>query len=510
MYKRTFERKTEAGTDTEMEDMLKKIDPSMLRSTLAEDNEQPAKKIKLTHTHLNDEDANTPSSINAYTGWTVPSKNHIIETINLQKSNLTPQKFFHQYISQRRPVVIQGLPEDLLQLKEWTDEYLIEKAGTESIMVEKRDSTEDSFGRGKEVAMKLEEFIQKVKRDDDKHYLTTQDVLSNEDGRPDLMAPFMKHLQSSFPLVPELTRNLVTQNINLWMGNNGAGTSSGLHHDYHDNLYIVLRGSKKFRLFGPDDAENMYTRGEMVKIHPNGRINYKGEETTAYGADLKADAAARASIDKDEAERLLEEAERGVREGRSGAKEELERAEEMMEDAMEALLDAEMGGSDDEEGSGEDDDDADDDGMGLFAGNSENLDGHDTDGDEEDGDCKPSAEEEEHDVLDFTKPRLVDKTVKNPDNFSVIDPHLLDCKDKLQAEYPLATKAKPAFCQVHEGEMLYLPASWLHEVTSFGSKNGHMAFNYWLHPPDALDNFEKPYSTDFWPNDFRQRFENNS
>jgi mannose-6-phosphate isomerase-like protein (cupin superfamily) len=496
-----------------MEDMLKKLDPSILRSTLIDDNnEQPSKKLK--RTPLADEDANSdtkddeddaaPSIINGYTGWTVPFKNYSIPTVHIKKSNLTPEKFFQQYISERRPVVIQGLPDDLIQLQKWTNEYLIEKAGSESIMVEKRDSAKDSFGKGKEVPMKLEEFIQRVKEKDEMHYLTTQDVLSDEDGRADLMAPFMKHLKKTFPLVPELTRNLVPQNVNLWMGNNGEGTSSGLHHDYHDNLYIVLRGSKRFRLYAPDDVEHMYTRGELVKIHPNGRINYKGEETTAYGADLKADAAARASNAKDEAERMLEEAERGVKEGRSGAEDDLERAEEMMEAAMEALIDAEMGDSDDEEGCDEDEDD-DDDAMGLFVGNVDKLDDLDSDGDEKDEDCKPSAEEEE-DSLDFTIPRLVDKTVKNPNNFSRIDPHLLDCEDKLQAEYPLTANAKPAFCEVRQGEMLYLPASWLHEVSSFGSKNGHMALNYWFHPPDALDNFDNPYSTDFWPNDFRQRF----
>ena len=32
------------------------------------------------------------------------------------------------------------------------------------------------------------------------------------------------------------------------------GSSSGLHHDFHDNLYILLRGQKRFRLFSPADA----------------------------------------------------------------------------------------------------------------------------------------------------------------------------------------------------------------------------------------------------------------
>jgi hypothetical protein len=39
------------------------------------------------------------------------------------------------------------------------------------------------------------------------------------------------------------------------------GTSSGLHHDYHDNLYALLCGSKTFHLYPPSDAPNMYTHG---------------------------------------------------------------------------------------------------------------------------------------------------------------------------------------------------------------------------------------------------------
>ena len=32
------------------------------------------------------------------------------------------------------------------------------------------------------------------------------------------------------------------------------GSTSGLHHDYHDNIYVLLRGHKTFRLYSPADA----------------------------------------------------------------------------------------------------------------------------------------------------------------------------------------------------------------------------------------------------------------
>jgi hypothetical protein len=41
------------------------------------------------------------------------------------------------------------------------------------------------------------------------------------------------------------TQYFIPQSINLWLGRaaGGAGASSGLHHDFHDNLYCLPRGS---------------------------------------------------------------------------------------------------------------------------------------------------------------------------------------------------------------------------------------------------------------------------
>ena len=43
--------------------------------------------------------------------------------------------------------------------------------------------------------------------------------------------------------------------------------------------------------------------------------------------------------------------------------------------------------------------------------------------------------------------------------------------------------------ELHAGEMLYLPCGWFHEVRSYGNskEGGHLALNYWFHPPDNLD-----------------------
>jgi Cupin-like domain len=64
-------------------------------------------------------------------------------------------------------------------------------------------------------------------------------------------------------------------------------------------------------------------------------------------------------------------------------------------------------------------------------------------------------------------------------------------------------KEGAAIAELVEGEMLYMPAGWFHEVTSQnrsqrgGDDGGHLALNYWFHPPDNLDpsaeGFAKPY-----------------
>ena len=56
--------------------------------------------------------------------------------------------------------------------------------------------------------------------------------------------------------------------------------SAGLHHDFHDNLYVLLRGSKRLRLFPPSTAARMHTHGRLRRVHANGRIVYHEQVRT--------------------------------------------------------------------------------------------------------------------------------------------------------------------------------------------------------------------------------------
>jgi hypothetical protein len=97
-------------------------------------------------------------------------------------------------------------------------------------------------------------------------------------------------------------------------------------------------------------------------------------------------------------------------------------------------------------------------------------------------------------------------SLDNPPNFSRVDTSA--SPETIQSSFPLYAEAlgrAGLTVKLSAGEMLYLPAGWFHEVVSTGPPPlGHMAINYWFHPPDRVY-FEKPYSTDFWENEWKTR-----
>ena len=81
---------------------------------------------------------------------------------------------------------------------------------------------------------------------------------------------------------------------------------------------------------------------------------------------------------------------------------------------------------------------------------------------------------------------------------------------ELNEKYPLFLEAakKKMVVEMKSGQALYLPAGWFHEVFSSNdhNNNGHLALNYWFHPPDN-PSIEAPYKTDFWKNHFEDALE---
>ena len=116
-------------------------------------------------------------------------------------------------------------------------------------------------------------------------------------------------------------------------------SSSGLHHDFHDNLYILLRGKKTFKLYSPSDALKMSTYGKIIRVHETGRINYEGFPTMPDGATAEDHRTCDAEIHQEKAAEELELAEAAVEKGEPNAQERLQRAESAFEACMENMMD---------------------------------------------------------------------------------------------------------------------------------------------------------------------------
>ncbi|KAF1349696.1 cupin-like domain-containing protein [Delphinella strobiligena] len=529
--------------------------------------------------------------------------------------SLTPELLFEKYVSQRKPLVITGVPtdDDFQAYQKWTDiEYLKKTAGEAEIKVEPMHTKKKQYGTNvRRVSKTFGAFLSSLEQEDAESYdyLTTQ----YDDADPDPAAAAfpepVRSLLKDVPPKPKVMGNLVLQQMNLWLGRSRQGASSGLHHDFHDNLYILLKGRKRFCLFPPESVQFFDAHGEVEKIHENGLIVYK-----VPGADEEEDAQVQKDgiradglSERDAAQLRVKALEKKMEElqGVEGKEDELEGLEEIYDEAVENMMDYMMdeaeGAEDDEDGDEDDFDEEDEDEEELGAdaqfdgvmerisaqikadgknkrkavddlergpsaksirgndhvkangkgkevvkdvneeeeegdleGEDEFPEGEDDEDDDEDeddleggfpeGDEDDEEDEEEKELARALEQHKATTNELRPEpmeplSFSQIPTtelhQHLGLKHPQKTSTRLSKAPKPLIVELKPGEMLYLPTSWWHEVTSFSNEPAtvaddkgkgasktsssatddsiHMALNYWFHPPDQLTNFKQPY-----------------
>lgn len=124
-----------------------------------------------------------------------------------------------------------------------------------------------------------------------------------------LFQPPLTNMYNKLPHTPSLLSMLIPQQMNIWMGYStpsqkplnlcdlsskyipGLGSSSGLHHDHADNLYILISGSKRFTLFCPYDADKLSTVGTIYKVYNSGVIDYHRDESAPTWSHVREDGA---------------------------------------------------------------------------------------------------------------------------------------------------------------------------------------------------------------------------
>ncbi len=189
---------------------------------------------------------------------------------------MTPLEFFEKYIVQRKPCILTDVPDQPdFNVGAWTNKYLKEKAGTMQVAVEQRASPKSSFGcEAPRIPMRFSDLLTHIEFNSPYYYLTSQTEDYAGSDLPAVYASPLTALRSDFRIRPSLMGSLVPYQMNLWFGNSTQGSSSGLHHDFHDNLYVLLRGYKRFNLFAPCDAPYLCTRGKVHRVYSNGLVVY--------------------------------------------------------------------------------------------------------------------------------------------------------------------------------------------------------------------------------------------
>ena len=386
--------------------------------------------------------------------------------------SISPREFFERFVATRQPCIITAhLQDPEWKGHLWSDLFLAEHAGDQNVQVE-RKGTDGNFGKGnRRLEMPFRTFL---RSSDQSLYMTTQ--YSDQPSRlEDFCHPPLNCLLDSFPSRPALMGNLVPKQVNLWMGSSN-GSSSGLHFDYHDNLYVLLRGQKTFKLFSPKDVDHLYVNGKVHNVHSNGLIT--------FAPDIRSDGASKDEVIKWKISKLEALIEVLREDGQDIKKEEIQ---------LENLFDAVLSGSLQNPGFAAGDDTCSEEDVAL----SEDWNVID-DFDEmnKNDDFSDDVESSEESGL---KPE--------PPSFSQISPSQLrdfTMRSKVSDSFPLLAKATSITVNLSFGEMLYMPASWFHEVQSDhkGEESSHMAMNYWFYPPSIVPGhkaeFSAPYEDSFW------------
>lgn len=527
----------------------------------------------------------------------------IATTSDTVPSPLHPQTFYETYVRLRQPVLLLGQcaavlnnPNIMQQLNVQTLAKLVapsfstktvevnqkaaesspssssvkdEENGTnkvgESVGIQPSTSSFSPLHGSVVIEMPVGELFDALLSGSTDYYMTTQTLPTDEEVRPSVVTWLSELLiqQKYLPLRPPLLGHLIPMNAaNVWMGcaSSSAASSSGLHHDFHDNLYCLIRGCKTIRI-APPSSIYQFTKmvGKLHTLHDNGRMVYHEQlsdccsngdtavtatATTSCpirpdGADVTVERIVQLEIRKEAIEREL---------ASTSSETFLERQKQLndeLDQIEEELLDIEMANPQPQPNSEEsncpdsstsEDDDEDDDEVffGTRTNHSPNK---------QQQKQQPSAKHKRAKIShpddpnhDFTHSH---ETAGNEDDLKTTAARVANNPRVVAPPNFVLEEGnnKVQFQTIHmqAGDVLYLPAGWFHGVYSHGTAaiaagiqttletaaastttsttnaeenddDGiHMAVNYWVHPPDIGTDFDQPYLSAFWQRDWDAR-----
>ena len=420
------------------------------------------------------------------------------------------------------------------------------------MQAEQRPDAKSGFGNGHKVTLPFAEFVRRVEQGDSSLYITTQYPTEGEpheesddgDGVATskessssaassgssgsssvgdlryLLAPPLTALLGDFPLHPPLFASLIPHQFNLWFGHAQRRTSSRLHHDFHCNLYVLLRGHKHITLVSPRHTHRMQLSGRVRLVHANGLICYHQD---AMHEDASTDSerrqerksqleAAIAALETDVQRMADERASRAAAEAKRG---ELQAAEAELDELLDAILEEEVAEGGDGSDDWQDDSERSDEAEHSEEAKSEDEDGQPVDAAEASEWKQWSAQSRKRRAAQLKQQQRQKRpasdgakeeaaAVEQPPNFSQLS------AATLPADVPRIV------LELSAPAMLYMPCGWFHEVESLsedvepaagGGEKGHLALNFWFIPPDRQDE-RQPYSQQqLWQERWRRQRE---
>ena len=154
----------------------------------------------------------------------------------------SPQQFWDQYASIRKPVVFRGAAKQFPAFHLWTDKYLSENYGDLEVKLEaKREKDHVPVGDRGLGRDTIKSFLESYQRKDSYTVSQLPDPLSRE-----------------VRVLPFLMCGTFSERIleaNLWLSS--GGTRSMLHKDADNAINCLLNGTKDWILIHPDNEENV-------------------------------------------------------------------------------------------------------------------------------------------------------------------------------------------------------------------------------------------------------------
>lgn len=154
----------------------------------------------------------------------------------------SPQEFWDQYASIRKPVVFRGAAKHFPAFESWTDKYLIDNYGALEVKLESKQEKDHvpvgARGLGRDT---IRSFLETYQEKDSYTVSQLPDPLTTE-----------------VRVLPFLMCGTFSERIleaNLWLSS--GGTRSMLHKDADNAFNCLLNGTKDWILIHPDNEENI-------------------------------------------------------------------------------------------------------------------------------------------------------------------------------------------------------------------------------------------------------------